>query len=185
MGNSLAVSVVSQVVQSQRAELMALKKRAMRGHRGTIDREAWEAAESAASIDESDMEIYERLFTLYDKRGNNEVHVKEFLSGLATIVNATLEERLHIAMEMWDEKGTGYLNQSEVQSCFISMSRTCDYFGDEKMSYEQIEELVQSMFDTFDANLVDLKMRYRDHISDFAVHPIMEIFIGRQTLDNG
>ena len=100
MGNSLAVSVVSQVVQSQRAELMALKKRAMRGHRGTIDREAWEAAESAASIDESDMEIYERLFTLYDKRGNNEVHVKEFLSGLATIVNATLEERLHIAMEM-------------------------------------------------------------------------------------
>ena len=52
MGNSLAVSVISQVVQSNRAELMALKKRAMRGHRGTIDREAWEAAEVAASIDE-------------------------------------------------------------------------------------------------------------------------------------
>ena len=147
-------------------------------------REAWEAAEVAASIDESDREIYERLFTLYDKRGNNEVHVREFLSGLATIVNATLEERLHVAMEMWDEKGTGYLSQAEVQSCFLSMSRTCDYFGDEKMSYEQIEELVQSMFDTCDANLVDLKMRYRDHISDFAVHPIMEIFIGRQTLDS-
>ena len=51
------------------------------------------------------------------------------------------------------------------------------------LRYEQVEELVQSMFDTFDANLVDLKLKYRDHISDFAVHPIMEIYIGRQTLD--
>ena len=45
------------------------------------------------------------------------------------------------------------------------------------------EELVQSMFDTFDADLVDLKMKYRDRIADFAVHPIMEIYLGRQTMD--
>ena len=64
MGNSLAVSVISQVVQSSRAELMALKKRAMRGHRSTVDREAWEAACAASSIDESDRDIFERLFTL-------------------------------------------------------------------------------------------------------------------------
>ena len=60
MGNSLAVSVISQVVQSNRAELMALKKRAMRGHRGTIDREAWEAAEVAASIDEKEQAYVRR-----------------------------------------------------------------------------------------------------------------------------
>ena len=39
------------------------------------------------------------------------------------------------------------------------------------------------MFDTFDADLVDLKMKYRDRIADFAVHPIMEIYLGRQTMD--
>ena len=38
-------------------------------------------------------------------------------------------------------------------------------------------------FDTFDADLVDLKMKYRDRIADFAVHPIMEIYLGRQTMD--
>ena len=48
---------------------------------------------------------------------------------------------------------------------------------------EQVEELVQSMFDTFDADLVDMKMKYRDRIGDFAVHPIMEIYLGRQTMD--
>ena len=40
-----------------------------------------------------------------------------------------------------------------------------------------------NMFDTFDADLVDLKMKYRDRIADFAVHPIMEIYLGRQTMD--
>ena len=95
----------------------------------------------------------------------------------------TLEERIHIALEIWDEKGSGYLSQEDVQSCFVSMAKTCEYFGDDRMDFEQLEELVQSMFDTFDADLVDLKMKYRDRIADFAVHPIMEIYLGRQTMD--
>ena len=118
----MCVSVISQVYQSNRSELLALRKRAVRGGRKAVDREAWEAAEVASSIDDSDRDINERLFTLYDKRGNNEVQAKEFLAGLATIVNATLEERLHMAFELCDDKGTGFLTQPEVMSALISMS---------------------------------------------------------------
>ena len=139
MGNSMAVSVISQVYQSNRQELLSLKKKAVRGGRKTVGRDEWEAAEAAASIDESDRDIHERLFTLYDKRGNDEVRARDFLSGLATIVNATLEERLHIALEIWDDKGTGFLDQAEVQSCLLSMAKTCEFFGDEKMSYRSAE----------------------------------------------
>ena len=183
MGNAMNVSVISQVYQSNRQELLALKKKAEKDGKKTIHREGWEAAEVACSVDESDRDIHERLFTLYDKRGNDEVPSKPFLSGLATITNNTLEERIHIALEIWDEKGSGYLSQEDVQSCFVSMAKTCEYFGDDRMDFEQLEELVQSMFDTFDADLVDLKMKYRDRIADFAVHPIMEIYLGRQTMD--
>ena len=183
MGNTMNVAVISQVYQSNRQELLALKKKAEKDGKKTIHREGWEAAEVACSVDESDRDIHERLFTLYDKRGNDEVPSKPFLSGLATITNNTLEERIHIALEIWDEKGSGYLSQEDVQSCFVSMAKTCEYFGDDRMDFEQLEELVQSMFDTFAADLVDLKMKYRDRIADFAVHPIMEIYLGRQTMD--
>ena len=183
MGNSMAVAVISQVYQSGRQELLSLKKKAEREGKSSIQREGWEAAEKQCSVDESDRDLHERLFTLYDKRGNDEVPSKTFLSGRATITNATLEERIHIALEIWDEKGSGYLGQEDVQSCFLSMAKTCEYFGDDRMDFEQVEELVQSMFDTFDADLVDMKMKYRDRIGDFAVHPIMEIYLGRQTMD--
>ena len=185
MGNTMNVAVISQVYQSNRQELLALKKKAEKDGKKTIHREGWEAAEVACSVDESDRDIHERLFTLYDKRGNDEVPSKPFLSGLATITNNTLEERIHIALEIWDEKGSGYLSQEDVQSCFVSMAKTCEYFGDDRMDFEQLEELVQSMFDTFDADLVDLKMKYRDRIADFAVHPIIRPSSGRHDDEMG
>jgi Ca2+-binding EF-hand superfamily protein len=138
MGNAMNVAVISQVYQSNRQELLALKKKAEKDGKKTIHREGWEAAEVACSVDESDRDIHERLFTLYDKRGNDEVPSKPFLSGLATITNNTLEERIHIALEIWDEKGSGYLSQEDVQSCFVSMAKTCEYFGDDRMDFEQL-----------------------------------------------
>jgi Ca2+-binding EF-hand superfamily protein len=138
MGNTMNVAVISQVYQSNRQELLALKKKAEKDGKKTIHREGWEAAEVACSVDESDRDIHERLFTLYDKRGNDEVPSKPFLSGLATITNNTLEERIHIALEIWDEKGSGYLSQEDVQSCFVSMAKTCEYFGDDRMDFEQL-----------------------------------------------
>ena len=59
------------------------------------------------------------------------------------------------------------------------MSRACEFFGDERVPYEQLDELVESIFDASLPNLVESKMRYTDHIPDFAAHPIMEIYIGR------
>ncbi|KAJ1456082.1 hypothetical protein M885DRAFT_587362 [Pelagophyceae sp. CCMP2097] len=181
MGN-MAVGTMSQVVQSGRAELLAVRKRI--GNKANlpthVSRAAWDAALLASAIDDSDRDVFERLFTLYDKRGTGEVHVKDFLSGLAAIVDAALDERLLIALELVDDKGTGYLAQPEVLAAFVSMNRTCTYFGDEAMPFDQLEELVESTFETFEGQLVDGKLRYKDHCSDFAAHPIIEIFVSRQ-----
>ena len=68
MGNTMNVAVISQVYQSNRQELLALKKKAEKDGKKTIHREGWEAAEVACSVDESDRDIHERLFTLYDKK---------------------------------------------------------------------------------------------------------------------
>ena len=162
MGNTMNVAVISQVYQSNRQELLALKKKAEKdGKKLYIGRAGRPPRSLVASMRAIGifMKGYLRCMT---KEGNDEVPSKPFLSGLATITNNTLEERIHIALEIWDEKGSGYLSQEDVQSCFVSMAKTCEYFGDDRMDFEQLEELVQSMFDTFDADLVDLKMKYRD-----------------------
>ena len=42
------------------------------------------------------MQIFERLFTLFDKTGSGSVLWRDFIVGLATIVNAAFDERLTV-----------------------------------------------------------------------------------------
>lgn len=178
--STLGVATISHVVQSGRAELLALRNRLLRSRARAVDRETWETAQEACAIDESDREIYERLFTLYDKRGTGNVNMKEFLVGLATIVNGNLEERLQIAMELWDDASAGFLATHDVLAVLVSMNKTCGFFGDKPMDYDQLDVLVRSTFETYAPRLVDQKLSYRDHVGDLAIHPIMEIFLNKQ-----
>lgn len=179
MGNALGVATISTVVQSGRSEVLALRKRIARStSEATMSRETFEAAEQFVGIDESDRDIYDRLFTLYDKRGGGEVVILEFLAGLATIANCTLEERVHIACEVFDsaqKKNPGYLTRSELKQALNAMNRCCAFFGDPPISCDQINELVESVFATFAKD--DLLFHYREHACDVASHPVIDIFL--------
>mmetsp|Transcript_4279 Transcript_4279/g.6512 ORF Transcript_4279/g.6512 Transcript_4279/m.6512 type:complete len:193 (-) Transcript_4279:179-757(-) len=183
MGNGLAVGTISQVVQTRRSELITLKKRVSRTKCKTMDRETWESAQEAIAIDDSDREIFERLFTLYDKRGGDEVIIREFLVGLATITNNTIEERIQLAMELYDDcssTSTAFLSKTETKAVLNSMNKTCNFFGDTQLSHEQIEELVESVFETYATELQQGTKLSNRHAPDFASHPIMEIFTKRR-----
>lgn len=58
--------------------------------RALADREALELA----GIMESDTEILDRLFSMFDKTGNDQINYKEFVAGLAPLCHGTVEEKL-------------------------------------------------------------------------------------------
>lgn len=43
---------------------------------------------------ESDTEILDRLFSMFDKTGNDQINYKEFVGGLAPLCHGTVEEKL-------------------------------------------------------------------------------------------
>lgn len=45
-------------------------------------------------IMESDTEILDRLFSMFDKTGNDQINYKEFVGGLAPLCHGTVEEKL-------------------------------------------------------------------------------------------
>ena len=55
-----------------------------------LDREALELV----GIMESDTEILDRLFSMFDKTGNDQINYKEFVGGLAPLCHGTVEEKL-------------------------------------------------------------------------------------------
>ena len=46
------------------------------------------------SIRETDAEILDRLFSMFDKTGNDQINYKEFVVGLAPLCDGTIEEKL-------------------------------------------------------------------------------------------
>lgn len=178
--DQMAVVIVSHVIQSTRAELLLLRRRIlMKKDKKThfIDRAEFHDALRFVTIDQSDFEIFERLFTLFDKTGSGSVLWRDFIVGLATIVNAAFDERLTIAMELHDEQGTGLMGPNDLKQLLGAMSKTCDFFGDMKMPYDQIDELVESLFATNHEALVQDQLKYKDHVQEIAIHPILEGFL--------
>ena len=120
MGNSvgkeaqdMGVVVISHVIQSGRSELMALRRRILmmkqdkKGH--MIARGEYQDAAQFVVIDPSDCEVFDRLLTLFDKTGDGRVMWKELMVGCACIINASFEDRLLVAMELYDEEKSGQL----------------------------------------------------------------------------
>mmetsp|Transcript_16232 Transcript_16232/g.42544 ORF Transcript_16232/g.42544 Transcript_16232/m.42544 type:complete len:193 (-) Transcript_16232:110-688(-) len=184
-GDHLAVAVLSHVVQSGRAELMAMRRHmadsSKRNHDGLlISRKHFHAAESAVTVDESDRDIYDRLFTLFDKTGGGQVLFKDFIVGLTPIMKGSFDERLLCALQLYDMEGTGMMNQTDIKMVFRSMNHTAGMMGDPTLVLDQLDELVETVFVSIDEELVVKgKIKYEQAIQEFRDHPIIESYLAR------
>ena len=117
-GDQLAVAVISHVIQSSGPELIAMRKNMsdaakVNNNPKFVTRKQFLAAEVAVTVDESDREIFDRIFTLFDKTGAGTVQWREFLAGLAPLTKGTTAERLLLAFELFDTTNSGALDMLE------------------------------------------------------------------------
>ena len=76
-----------------------------------VARKDFDAAQTALNIDEADQEVYDRLFTLFDKTGAGKVDYLELVVGLAPLIPGTLNERLLLGLQLVDEDGKGWVDK--------------------------------------------------------------------------
>ena len=91
-----------------------MMKQDKKGH--MIARGEYQDAAQFVVIDPSDCEVFDRLLTLFDKTGDGRVMWKELMVGCACIINASFEDRLLVAMELYDEAA---------ESCTLLLLRLC------------------------------------------------------------
>lgn len=186
-GDHLAVAVISHVVQSGGPELLAMRKHMSDAARKNADpkfvtRKQFHAAETALTIDDSDREIFDRLFTLFDKTGAGTVQWREFLTGLSLITKGDAQERLELAFELFDKDNIGALEQTDVQMSFRALNQTAAALGDPIMSLDQLTELTETVFDSVDEDMLEgpalkARIKYAGAISEFVNHPITESYL--------
>lgn len=102
--NKLAITAMSHVVHFTRDELLSLQKEFLRvakasgDNENTITRAQFHDALHIVKVEESDKELLDRLFTMFDDTGDGQINFKEFVCGVSTILRGTLEEKLTCAL---------------------------------------------------------------------------------------
>ncbi|GMI20909.1 hypothetical protein TeGR_g11 [Tetraparma gracilis] len=149
------------------------------GHHKMITRKNFDNAMAQLHIEDADQEIFDRLFTLFDKTGAGKVNYLELIVGLSPIVNGTLTDRLVLAFELADEEGRGHVTKDEMLFVFKAMNSTSNFLGDPTMEPETIEELCESLFiSTMESeNLAEAFDYGQENVSSINEHPIFEAWL--------
>ena len=142
----LNVSAVSNVVHLTRDELLALMKQC-RDFAGQsqpldcIDRENFLAACEIIGIKESDSEILDKLFTLFDATGEDLVPFKTLVSSFAMVLRGTMAEKVQFAMQLYDVDMKKRMSSPDMITLLSALADCMDFFGDLKLPSRKITSL--------------------------------------------
>jgi len=141
----------------------------------TISRSEMQEAIQAVGVVESDAEVLDRLFTMFDKTGDDAIYFREFISGIAPLISADVKEKVDFALLMYDTVGTGKLRSDEVVKLLSAINRTASYFGDPCLTEQQVMDLVEDVFDSEDGKIKEFL--YQNYLNGIIDHPNFAIFV--------
>ena len=66
-------------------------------------------------IQESDKEILNRLFILFDNTGEGFINFKQFVCGCSVLCKGTVKEKLLLAFNLFDENKSGSVSKTDMR----------------------------------------------------------------------
>jgi len=188
--NRMAIAAMANVTNLDKKELLSLHKKFQEiaerdGNPNTLSRHDFRDALEEVGIVESDKEIVERLFTMLDKTGDEQINFREFVVGIAPLISGDVQDKLHFAFDLYDRDGSGEIKAAEMSFILSSMNNVASYFGDPVMSQDQVEQLVEDIYKTHDTSGTN-SLNYAEFIVAIAEHPLLVQFInGKGTVRYG
>ena len=158
MGNDMGkgsrnmyIAAMANVTSFEKKELVQLQKQFLElakreGNPNTITRAEFRQALEAVAIEESDTEILDRLFTMFDRMSDNQINFREFIVGVSPLARGSVQEKLHFSFQLYDVDGTGQIKPAEMNFVLSSMNNVSSWFGDAAMTSEQIDKLVEEVW---------------------------------------
>jgi Ca2+-binding EF-hand superfamily protein len=130
-------------------------------------------------ISESDKEILDRLFTMFDKTGDNQVSYHEFVVAICPFISGEALDKVTLGFQMYDLEDSGEMLPADVLKVLVTMNTVASYFGDPVMSYEQLQPLVNDIFSGAEVSSKGT-IRYNDYTRAVVDHPTAIAFMTGQ-----
>lgn len=170
---NLAMMAVAREIHLERGQLVALHNAMARyaDEHGTVHREDFDRALELANL--SGMEIFDLLFTMWDREGMDQVPFKGFCVGISPLACPfeDISVILRFALRICDDRNLGYIRQYDLQTLLDGINSTASYFGDMHLSAEEIGLVIDR---TFEGGIY--KIAHEDCIRRLASNPYIKRF---------
>jgi Ca2+-binding EF-hand superfamily protein len=182
--NRMAIAAMSNVTHIEKRELAALQTKfkeiaSREGNPSMISRTEFGEALHIVGINQNDADILDRLFTMYDKTGDDQIVYKDFTAGIAPLISGSHLEKIDFALRLYDTEGTSYLRANEMVNVLSQMNRVASYFGDPVMTEEQIASVIMDVLEMAGGSSDGLgaTLHYPEYTKIIADHPLVNTFI--------
>lgn len=181
--NRMAIAAMSNVTHIEKRELAALQNKfrevsSREGNANMISRTEFSEALLIVGVNQNDADIFDRLFTMYDKSGDDQINWKDLLVGVAPLISGTHIEKIDFAFRLYDIEGSSYLRAKEMVNVLSQMNRVASYFGDPVMTEEQITNVLLDVIEMAGGSSEGLNssLHYVEYIKIIGEHPIINTF---------
>lgn len=191
--NRMAIAAMANVTHIERREMLALQSRfrdvaSREGNPNMINRVSFTETLNAVGINQNDIDILDRLFTMYDKTGDDVIVYRDFLAGIAPLISGSHNDKIEFAFRMLDLDGSGILRANDMLNALSQMNKVASYFGDPVMSEDQIQGVIGDMLDVAGGTTEGLsaQLHYSDYVKMIGDHPMVNTFlVGGGTVQYG
>lgn len=161
----------------ERDELLALAEN-LRPYAdaGICNRENFdEAIKKIEKFDDSDRELFTRLFVMFDTTGEQTIPFKDFLAGVGgCLISGTALQKMEFAFDVYDYHNSTLVSRGDMKKILNSMNLVASYFGDPVVSPKEIEDLVKDVFDATPTPTEPLK--YKEYMQAIIDHESVQLF---------
>lgn len=182
--NRMAIAAMANVTHIEKRELASLQSKfreiaSREGNPNMINRTEFAEALNLVGINQNDQDIMDRLFTMYDKTGDDQILFKEFIVGIAPLISGSVVEKIDFSFRLYDLEGTSYLRAQEMVNVLSQMNRVASYFGDPVMTEEQIASILIDVLDMAGGSAEGMaaSLHYPEYTKMIAEHPIVNTFV--------
>lgn len=189
-GSKMGVSAMAIVSGVEREHIVKLRSSFQTfvensGEANVVTRTDFDSAlRGLEGMENSDIELLDRLFILLDEAGDCKIDYKDFLVGASILVSGTVSDKILFAFTIFDENNSGVVTSGDMKKIFTALNSVASFFGDPVMTSSQIKELV---IDTFKLGSSSSEpLHYADFVGNIAAHGVVTQFInGKGTVRFG
>lgn len=143
----------------------------------TIDRHSFRLALLDILVEDSDTDILDSLFTMWDMMGNDAIHYREFLVGVSPLASGprdSLGAILHYSLTLMDTSGSGRITPLNLTKVLTAINSTASYLGDNVLRATEIEEIVR---DIYGSSMRQQTMSHNDVVPRLVMHAKVKKFM--------